>query len=607
MKNKFYVITVWYSVFTMVLCTLPDKLRAQATYQEVIGGASDDRGRTVRQTSDDGFIIVGSTYSFGGGGQDVYLVKTNSNGTVLWSKTFGGTQEDDGRGVCQTSDGGYVIIGSTNSFGAGLSDVYLLKTDATGDLLWSTTIGGAGEDYGFIVEETSDGGLILVGHTDSYGGGGNDAYLVKTDADGVVTWAKTFGNAGDDRGFSVVQTHDGGYALAGYTTSYGAGGADVYLVKTNSSGDAQWTKTYGGLYDDQAFSLAQCNDNGYILTGFANKDNNAGINNDVYLLKTDVDGVLTWSRTFGGTQDDQGNVVRQTSDGGYVVFGFESSIGFGSYDALLLKTDAAGNAVFTKVYGGTDDDLAISGHYLADNTFVMAGFSASNGAGSFDVFMIKTDSEGSIHQCPVQTISFPTVANSAEGSGFVQGNGYSVTSPLTQAYNPADQLFQMCPPCSDLAVVHHDTYLAPGPATLSVENNGGIYNWYDQAVGGNLVFTGTVLITSVISETVEYYVEHIVPGTITCGRVPVRAIPRQDFFIPNLITPNDDGKNDSFEITGLPDHSTLRIYNRWGKRIFEAESYENSWAGNDVSDGIYYYDLLLEDGKTYKGWLHLLR
>jgi gliding motility-associated-like protein len=592
----------------IVLFLFSENLSAQVRFQEVIGEANDDRGRSIRHTSDNGFIIIGSTYSFGAGGMDTYLVKINSNGLIAWSKTFGGVLEDDGRGLCEISSGGYALVGSTNSFGAGLNDLYLFKTDVTGTLIWSTAIGGTGDDYGFIVEETSDGGLIMVGHTSSYGAGGNDVYLVKTNANGTVLWTKTFGGNGDDRRFSVVQTIDGGYAIGGYTTSYGAGGADVYLIKTDMNGDEQWTKTFGGLYDDQGFSIAQSSDKGYILTGFANKGDVTTIDNDIYLIKTDEAGTLTWSKTFGGTQDDEGNVVRQTSDGGYAVFGFEASLGFGLYDACLLKTDANGNPVFTKAFGGTDDDLAISGHYLADNTYALAGFSASSGAGSFDVFVVKTDASGNTNNnCNEQSISFPTIFTTTQGSGFVQSSGYTSLAPTTASSVPIDKFLQMCPPCSDLAVGHSAGFNTPGTASLYVDSIDGVYNWYDDSLGNDLVFTGTHFVTPVLANATTYYVEHVVPNMISCGRTAVKAYPIIEFFIPNLVTPNNDGKNDSFYILGLPDHSALKIYNRWGEQLYESDFYTNVWNGANLSDGIYYYDLKLESEKTYKGWLQLLR
>jgi hypothetical protein len=205
-------------------------------WTRTFGGGSGDLGYSVQQTSDGGTIIAGTTESYGAGERDVYLIKTDLEGNEVWSRTFGGSSWDEGNSVQQTTDGGYIIAGYTEFYGAGGWNVYLIKTDPQGNEVWSQTFGGSGNDYGRSVQQTTDGGYIIAGETSSYGAGGYDVYLIKTDPQGNEVWWQTFGGSGNDRGRSVQQTSDGGYIIAGFTNSYGAGGYDVYLIKTEPEG-----------------------------------------------------------------------------------------------------------------------------------------------------------------------------------------------------------------------------------------------------------------------------------------------------------------------------------------------------------------------------------
>ena len=201
-------------------------------WNKTFGGVSHEWAYSGQQTSDEGYVIAGVTYPYGADSwsSDVYLVKTDENGNEAWSKTFGGSSDDRGRSVQQTSDGGYIIVGLTFSYGAGHYDAYLIKTDSEGNKHWSKTFGGFSEDVGYSVQQTSDGGYIIVGTTFSYAAGFTDVYLIKTDENGDETWSKTFGGLDYDSGRSVQQTSDGGYIITGDTSSYGAF-IDVWLIK----------------------------------------------------------------------------------------------------------------------------------------------------------------------------------------------------------------------------------------------------------------------------------------------------------------------------------------------------------------------------------------
>ena len=271
----------------------------------------------------------------------VSLVFTVKADAAMWNQTYGGTEEDFGRSVVETSDGGYAVAGKTESFGSGSSDFWLVKTDVNGTMVWNQTYGGIQDDFGRSVVETSDGGYAIAGYTLSFGSGGSDVWLVKTDANGAEEWNQTYGGTYGEFGFSVVETGDGGFALAGSTASYGAGGYDFWLVKTNASGTLQWNQTYGGTNRDEAYSMVQTSDGGYAITGVTFPFDN--VKSDVWLVKTDVNGTMVWNQTYGGTSNELGgNSVMETSDGGYAIAAITASYGAGGNDVWLIKTDEYG-------------------------------------------------------------------------------------------------------------------------------------------------------------------------------------------------------------------------------------------------------------------------
>jgi len=309
---------------------------------KAIGGKKGDAGPSLIQTSEGGYAIAGATTSFGAGILDVYLVRLDANGNLQWTTTIGGKKEDGGYSLIQTSDGGYAIAGYTKSFGAGEADVYVVKLDAKGNLQWTRTIGGRGYEIGNSLIQTSDGGYVIAGSTTSFGAGGEDVYVVKLDAKGNLQWTKTIGGPKGDEGRSLIQTSDGGYAIAGYTSSFGAGEADVYVVKLDANGNLQWTKTIGGKKADGGFSLIQTSDGGYAIAGYTSSFG-AG-EADVYVVKLDANGNLQWTKTIGGENDDRGFSLIQTSDGGYAIAGYTASFDAGDLDVYVVKLDKNGDA-----------------------------------------------------------------------------------------------------------------------------------------------------------------------------------------------------------------------------------------------------------------------
>ena len=307
------------------------------TFAKTYGVRGWDVAYSVRQTSDSGYILVGRTAG------DVLLIKTDAKGNIQWAKAYGGKNVVDARFFQQTSDGGYIVAGYTNSFGAGELDIFLIKTDAKGNIQWAKTYGGTDSDEAYFVQQTSDGGYIVAGETNSFGMGGYDIFLIKTDAKGNIQWAKTYGGTGSEGASSIRQTADGGYIVVGYTTSFGAGKGDIFLIKTDAKGNIQWAKTYGGTDDDFAYSVQQTSDGGYIVAGYTASFGAGDWN--IFLIKTDAKGNIQWAKTYGETDMlDRGiPSVQQTSDGGYILAGTTISFGAGGADIFLIKTNARGN------------------------------------------------------------------------------------------------------------------------------------------------------------------------------------------------------------------------------------------------------------------------
>ncbi len=386
-KDKLGVISDWSVSHIIVISNI--------TFIRTFGGTSEDNGYSVQQTTDGGYIITGETWSYGAGGSDIYLIKTDASGNQQWYKTLGSLDDDCGYSVQQTLDGGYIITGVTWSYGGGGADVYLIKTDAIGNQQWYKTLGGSDDDVGYSVQQTTDGGYIITGVTWSYGVGGADVYLIKTDVSGNQQWYKAFGGSGDDYGYSVQQTTDGPHIRYIITGSIEfAEDIDVQLIKTNYNGNQKWYNTFGGLVVDVGYSVQQTMDDGYIISGLTRSFGAGG--SDMYLIKTDTNGYQQWAKTFGGSGDDYGYSVQQTSDGGYIITGVTSSYGAGGSDVYLIKTDENGNQQWYKIFGGTYNDFGRSVQQTSDGGYIIAGNTSSFGGGGSDVYLIKTDENGNV-------------------------------------------------------------------------------------------------------------------------------------------------------------------------------------------------------------------
>src|SRR3990170_1614159 len=354
------------------------------------GGTSNDYARSVVQTRDGGYAIVGGTQSYGAGNLDAWLVKTDWTGNVMWSKTYGGAGDDEAYSVIETIYGEYALAGYTHSQGAGKADFWLAKTDGFGNLQWSRTYGGAGGDFGESVVQTAEDGYAIAGRTDSLDTGNYDFWLVKTDYNGNMQWNRTYGGMLSYMAYSLVKTSDEGYALTGFTRSF-SGYSDFWLVKTDSNGNAQWNRTYGVGNENIAYSVIQTQDGGYAVAGRGGTvSRSSGV-----LLKTDSNGIQQWIKSYPKGYSSETYSVVQADDGGYALAGVSESYDpwMGGDDFYFVKTDFSGNVIWSKIYGGTGPDWAQSVVETGDGGNVLAGITYSPGAGDADFWLVKTEAE----------------------------------------------------------------------------------------------------------------------------------------------------------------------------------------------------------------------
>jgi hypothetical protein len=295
--------------------------------------------------------------------------------------------------IHQTSDLGYITAGYTNSFGSGGDDFWVLKLDATGDVAWQRSFGGSGTDQAHAVTQVSDGGYIVGGYTRSFGAGGDDLLVLKLDAAGSVIWQKTYGGSGSDQVKSIHETPDGGCILAASTDSSGAGDYDIWIIKLDSSGDISWHRTYGGSFADETFSIDRTWNGGYIVTGNTLSYGVGG--RDVFVLKLQNDGDISWLKTYGGSDYDYAYAVTETSDGDYIVAGSSLSFSTNS-DIWVVKLGSNGDIIWQKRYGGGGLDQAYSVEQTPDGKCVVTGITQSFGAGGRDVVLLELDESGTV-------------------------------------------------------------------------------------------------------------------------------------------------------------------------------------------------------------------
>jgi hypothetical protein len=419
-----------------ILIASSDLSASQTTY----GGSAYDAVYDVIQTGDGGYIAIGNSASFDPLllYYDVYLIKTDAFGNLQWQRTFGSPSWESGYGFNETADGGYILVGSKTNPSDNTTDVYVIKVDGIGGVQWEQTFGGPKNDKARTVQQTVDGGYIIFGDSNSFGSVPfqSDMYVLKISANGAMEWETVIGGDSTEWTWGGMQTSDGGYVVVGDTRSYSnpVGWADVYLVKLDEDGNQVWDKTYGDTSLDTGRSVLQTPDNGFVIAGETFPPGSSAYK--AYLIKTDSDGNEQWSRTYGpSSQDTFARCVRATPDGGFIVAGEQNDPAGIDKDGYLLKVDALGNPQWDNTYGGPSIEFIYSVSVTSDDGYILSGRTLSFGEGNYDAFLVKLDSDGE-HDETWSDLGGGTVGSMGQpalfGSGSLMG-GTSASVALSNA------------------------------------------------------------------------------------------------------------------------------------------------------------------------------
>ncbi|MBC7320760.1 PQQ-like beta-propeller repeat protein [bacterium] len=370
------------------LCLIiPSTSFAQATWEKTFGGTDWDIGYFIEKTPDQCYIIGGETRSFGSGG-DFYVLKINETGDILWERHFGKEGYEYGKAIITTLDGNFVIIGDID-YGEEntVEDAYIIKIDTSGNLLWEKTFGGKGCEQVFSVQQTSDNGCIICGGTTSFSEDFN-IYILKLDKDGEVIWERSFGTEEEEMGMSVLSLTNDNFLVLAYRGPEES--RDIYLLKLDRDGNILWEKVIDIDIGVTPLSIDEASDGGYVISGYK------GVlleDNCLFVAKTDNDGNLIWSTVFGGSI---GCSIKETTDKNYIVVGRIYSSEENGEDVYLVKLDTSGNLIWEKTYGGSNNDGGASLQLTLDGGYIIVGQTLSFGKGESDLYVLKVDSEGNL-------------------------------------------------------------------------------------------------------------------------------------------------------------------------------------------------------------------
>jgi len=376
--------------------TEPDTPRRRITeplkyFLQTINLSHSDIGYDIVQLDDGGFIITGRTWMPHTASEDVLLLRTNIEGSPLWTKTFGGIHVDEAYSVYPTRDGGFVLAGRTRSFTSGLDDLWLIKTDSFGNMQWSTSHGGTGDDNGQEVIECRNGDFVVVGTSYDVSTGGTRVWLLRTDELGKKIWSyDDYGLGDSDRGYSVHETNDGGFVVIGSRFGFGNGLSTIWLFKVSASGILEWERSLRGQIDQTGFKMVEGSNGRFAIIGYSSP--RLLRRADMLFLLVDSSGDVDIEKVLH--QNAIGRSIAATPDGGYIVCGYTNPYEFDASDIVLVKLDRTGETIWKRIIGGPLQDWAMAVTPTQDGGYALTGSTRSFGNGSTDLLILKTDHLG---------------------------------------------------------------------------------------------------------------------------------------------------------------------------------------------------------------------
>lgn len=382
------------------------------------GSSQTDAGVSIQTTHDDGYVVAGYTWASSTntnlGPTNYWVMKFDAARNLVWSKVYGLLGREYPYGIYETADNGFVVVGHRRlqegdelDYDGTYHDSWILKLNSDGNLLWEKTFGARGYEIAHAVQQTKDGGYIVAGIATSYGLGSiesglllgeakKNAWVMKLDQKGDSVWEYVYGGVEEEGANAVQETSDGHFIVAGYESSTNGNGDYNFLVlKLNASGQELWHKTYGGAYPEMAYAIRETTDGNYAMAGETWSFGNG--NTDAFVVKTDPNGNELWSTTFGGEKFERAHGLREMPDGSMVVAGYTNSYGAGGNDGLVLKLDTSGNILWQKIIGWDGYDVLMSIDRTSDNGLVLTGTTSSHGAGQLDLWLIHLSSNGEIN------------------------------------------------------------------------------------------------------------------------------------------------------------------------------------------------------------------